>query len=68
MDLEDVERLLAKIREASNAADDEVAHGLQDELYEKVLGAIAHRDCADPVALADAALGVKAIDFARWYA
>lgn len=66
MDVEDVERLLARIRVAP--VDDEHAHGLQDDLYEKVLGAIAHRDTPGPVALADAALGVKAIDFARWYA
>ena len=47
--------------------DNEVAHGLQDELLVSTLKAIAG-GAENPAALAQAALEVMSIEFDRWYA
>lgn len=63
--VEDVARRLAEI--AHHEGDDQVAHGLEDQLHADVLRAIA-AGAPDAEALAAAALRSKALDFARWYA
>lgn len=63
--VEDVARRLAEIHAQRN--DDEVAHGMADDLYRDVLAAIAN-GAPDAEILAAAALRSETIDFARWYA
>lgn len=41
---------------------------LEDELYEKVLSAIAADECDDPRECARLALTSRLIEFTRWYA
>lgn len=48
--------------------DPEVAHLLEDNLYEQVLNAIASGKCSDPKSFAKEALKTKDILFRRWYA
>ncbi len=52
---------------ARESADDEVAHGDEDALWENVLEAIAG-GAPDPAALASEALKTREIKFARWCA
>lgn len=56
--------------EAISAArrDDAVAHDMEDDLFADVLRAIAGGQCADPSALAYAALASLDIGFSRWCA
>jgi len=42
-------------------------HIAQDEIFEKVLRAIASGESEDPVALCKKALEILEIDFPRWY-
>lgn len=68
MTLRDVQERLAAIRAA--AGDSEIAHRLQDALYEDVLAAIASGDTPNcsPGELAQDALLVQMIRFPRWMA
>jgi hypothetical protein len=66
MNIEDVELRVENIRE--RAGDDEVAHGMEDDLHQDVLRAIAAGTCSDPVGCAASALKTCDIDFARWCA
>jgi hypothetical protein len=50
------------------AGDDEVAHGAEDDLHQRVLAAIAAGACERPAECAAEALKTGAIDFARWCA
>lgn len=65
MTTEDVARRLAAVHAARD--DDEVAHGLADDLHRDVLAAIA-AGAADAPILAAAALRTETLDFARWCA
>ncbi|MFD7861848.1 hypothetical protein [Streptomyces sp. NPDC059783] len=60
---EDIAHRLAAIHAVQH--DDEVAHGLADDLYRDVLAAIAAGADNAPI-LAAAALRVETLDFARW--
>ena len=51
-----------------SAADDESAHGMEDNLFRAVLSAIAEDRCDDPKQCAALALTSEEIDFARWCA
>ena len=63
--VEEVRQQLAAIREATR--DDEVAHSMEDELYRRVLEAVA--DGADDAPeMAALALETKSIEFSRWMA
>lgn len=48
--------------------DDEAAHGMEDDLHQAVLRAIAYGTCTDPTGCAEAALETLKLDFARWCA
>jgi hypothetical protein len=66
MQVADVEACVAEI---SQVADDpEKAHMLEDELWERVLEAIAQRETTDPEGIAEAALQTRKIHFPRWCA
>ncbi|RLU81209.1 hypothetical protein CTZ27_33160 [Streptomyces griseocarneus] len=65
MSVEDVAHRLAEI--AHHQDDDEVAHGLEEQLHSDVLRAIA-AGAPDAQILAAAALRSETIDFARWNA
>lgn len=65
MTITEVEDRVEQIRRASG--DDEAAHGMQDDLYDDVLAAIAE-GAPDSAALAAAALKVGEIKFHRWMA
>ena len=62
----DVKRCVEDI--AAIKHDDEMAHSLEDMLYEDVLKAIAAGECEDPQECAKIALMTAEIDFARWCA
>lgn len=66
MNVHDVDRAIKEI--LRTAADDEMAHTLEDELYEKLLGAIAKGECDDPRECARVALTSKSVNFGRWCA
>ena len=65
MTIEEIKERLKAIETIKD--DDEVAHILQDELYEDVLHAIAEGS-ENAKDLAIEALKVMYIDFARWFA
>ncbi len=65
MKVNDVVDRLAAIRDA--AVDDE-AHQLEDQLFSDVLEAIADGTAEDPREMARLALSSLEIDFHRWYA
>lgn len=52
----------------AHKSDDEMAHVAEDNLYSKVLKAIAAGKCEDPVACAAECLKTQKLDFARWCA
>lgn len=60
--LAEVERIRIK------AANDEIAHGMEDDLHQNVLRAIADGTCDDPAGCARAVLTTQDISFGRWYA
>lgn len=62
---EDIARRLAAIHAVQD--DDEVAHGLTDDLHRDVLAAVA-AGAPDAPLLAAAALRTETLDFARWCA
>jgi len=64
MTVDDVRERVENIRQA--AFDDEVAHGMEDELYAEVLKAIAN-GADSPEKLAAEALKTEKIEFSRWY-
>lgn len=53
---------------AATSADDEVAHGLEDDACSHVLRAIAEGRCDRPAECAAEVLKTKALDFSRWCA
>jgi hypothetical protein len=63
---EDVRKFVERIAAASS--DDEAAHGMEDELRECVLKAIASGNCDDPKGCAEEALRTSSMSFARWCA
>ncbi|PJI12380.1 hypothetical protein CTV96_09540 [Bacillus altitudinis] len=63
MTIDDVQERIEVIRQI--ALDDEVAHGMEDELYIDVLEAIAN-GADNPEKLASEALKTKDIEFYRW--
>lgn len=63
-----IEEVEARVRMVESRKDDnESAHGIEDDLYEDVLRAIAEGS-PEATALARAALKSKDVDFARWCA
>ncbi|QLL68638.1 hypothetical protein GTO82_07205 [Lactobacillus johnsonii] len=66
MDIKDVVDQVKEIKEEQS--DPEVAHLLEDNLYEQVLNMIASSKCSDPKSFAKEALKTKDILFRRWYA
>jgi len=66
MILDDIQRQLTEIKRFQH--DDEVAHGLEDDLYRQLLAAIAEGRCLDPRKAAALALTSRQSDFARWMA
>lgn len=66
MTVDDVKAILAQIEDIK--ADDEEAHGMEDEMRDQVLSAIAEGRCLDPKALAAEALKSGVIRFSRWCA
>ncbi len=63
------DQISSRVREIEPLAfDNEVAHRMEDVLWEEVMTAIANGEAADPAACAKAVLETKAIDFTRWYA
>lgn len=66
MDIKDVIEQVKEIKDEE--LDPEVAHLLEDNLYEQVLNAIASSKCSDPKSFAKEALKTKDILFRRWYA
>jgi len=67
MSPEEVKKRVAAIEAAMD--DDEVAHGMEDELHQDVLHAISRGECEGcEMAVAKAALKTLKLDFSRWYA
>lgn len=66
MKIKDVIDGVKEIKEEQS--DPEVAHLLEDNLYEQVLTEIAFGNCSDPKSFAKEALNTKNISFRRWYA
>lgn len=66
MDIKDVIEQVKEIKDEE--LDPEVAHLLEDNLYEQVLNAIASSKCSDPKSFAKETLKTKDILFRRWYA
>lgn len=65
MTIEEIEKLVEKVKETS-FFEDEGAHELEDELHQNVLKAIAG-GASNPAELARAALKTCEIEFHRWY-
>ncbi|MFW0909667.1 hypothetical protein [Bacillus altitudinis] len=65
MTVDDVMKRVEDIRQVAEAEDDETAHGMEDELYIDVLGAIVN-GADDPEKLAAEALKTLEIEFSRW--
>lgn len=63
MEIEDVIEQVKEIKDEE--LDPEVAHLLEDNLYEQVLNAIASSKCSDPKSFAKEALKTKDILFRR---
>ena len=64
-----VGRVLNKVEDIRHAAGDaEAAHGMEDQLHQDVLEAIANGRCQEPKKVAAAALLTKEIEFPRWCA
>jgi len=66
MDLPTVKKMIAEIE--SVGTDYEVAHAKEDELYLKLLRAIAEGTCTDPEACAQEAIKTQFMDFPRYCA
>ncbi|MEH7652306.1 hypothetical protein [Bacillus safensis] len=66
MTVDDVRKRVEGLRQIAEAEDDEAAHGMEDELYIEVLGAIAN-GADNPEKLAAEALKTLEIEFSRWY-
>ena len=63
MDIKDIIEQVKEIKDEE--LDPEVAHLLEDNLYEQVLNAIASSKCSDPKSFAKEALKTKDILFRR---
>ncbi|UNY40688.1 hypothetical protein KLEB271_gp63 [Bacillus phage vB_BauS_KLEB27-1] len=66
MTVDDVRKRVEVIRNEAEAADNETAHSMEDELYAEVLKAIAN-GADNPEKLAAEALETEKIEFYRWY-
>lgn len=66
MEIKDVIEQVKEIKDEE--LDPEVAHLLEDNLYEQVLNEIAFGNCSDPKSFAKEALNTKNISFRRWCA
>lgn len=66
MEIKDVIDQVKEIKEEQS--DPEVAHLLEDSLYERVLNEIAFGKCSNSKKIAKEALKTKDIPFRRWYA
>lgn len=66
IDPEWVQKQVEAVR--AKADDDEVAHGMEDDLHHQVLQAIALERAVEPERCAAAALKTMEISFARWCA
>lgn len=66
MEIKDVIDQVKEIKEEQS--DPEVAHLLEDSLYEQVLNEIAFGKCSNSKKIAKEALKTKDIPFRRWYA
>lgn len=65
MKIKDVIDGVKEIKEEQS--DPEVAHLLEDNLYEQVLTEIAFGNCSDPKTFAKEALKTQNIPFRHWY-
>lgn len=61
-----VEGIIKEIMEISG--DDEMAHSLEDTLYQNIIAAIANEEIVDAKKCCELALKSADIDFARWCA
>lgn len=66
MQVSDIERRVQRIKDC--AGDDEAAHGMEDDLHQQVLKAIADGKCSNAALCAAAALKTQEIKFSRWCA
>lgn len=66
MTIDEIRERVEIIRGLSD--DPERAHGVEDELHQAVLDAIAKGLCVDPAACAAEALKTLELAFPRWYA
>lgn len=64
--VEYIQEQVEKIKRSTG--DYELAHGLEDDLFEDVLTAIAEGSCEDPKACAKEAIKSTDIEFARYCA
>lgn len=63
--IDEVKKAVLHIRKISKN-DDELAHTLEDSLYQTVLTAIMKQKCEDPKSCAREALRTKKLKFSRW--
>ena len=63
-----VEETLAEILKEDENGDHEASHGLEDEMYESLLEAIASGRCDTPMLCSQAALTTNSKEFPRWAA
>ncbi len=66
MTISDVKELVDEVKALKD--DDEAAHSTQDGMLEQVLRSIADGTCEDPHIMAQEAIKVFDIEFARWCA
>lgn len=66
MDLPEIEARIKKIKE--KAGDDEIAHGLEDDLYGDFVKYVSEKGNKKLSEMAKAILETKNIGFARWCA
>lgn len=66
MTIADALKLVREIERAVANMDDEKAHGLEDDLRERVLESIAANLAEDPRELASVALSTSKLEFSRW--
>jgi hypothetical protein len=64
--VDEVKECLARLEEIRD--DDEAAHGLEDDIWEAVLFAIASGEAEQPGAMALEALLTREVEFSRWCA
>lgn len=68
MNIKEIQRRVAEIKECAAADDDEAAHAREDRLYEDFIVYISKNGSDEVKAMATEILKTADIKFSRWYA